>query len=413
MNRRNMLTAMSATALAGCGSAGLSIVSAPSQSAPSAPSDPAQPAVTQATPGTANGQTSGGNIFYPGDYSTTSPGDSDRVQAAYNAAAAAGGTVVSDTPLLLNEPINCTRPGSADYPAVKFLNLSPSLYAGSGFVINHDSIGFDCTGNASIEFDDTTITTANGQSAVPQIGILWADSQSSTCPVGRLSNLKILGNFSVANLYDYGGEQMYIDGGYVYNENPSGSCAIFTVNNLRGVQSIVPGLIASGVRSMTIVDLVACNWLLTKGGAESDNIVIDAVAGFHSQGGWAINPTGRSIIYVDNGYDNSGTANCSWENMRLDTDTNCVQYGLLFGAASQRQIHTDWNIQKVHFATSKRAIACIDANTTLDGLGIDRISEEVTRGISIPGTVQGYSTFRVGPTPLSIGSKSGTWVQVS
>jgi hypothetical protein len=415
MNRRNMLTAAMTTALAGCGGAGLSMVSGGSSAAQ--PPPPATPPPTSSAPpsGTAPppapSSTGSANIFYPGDYDATSAGDASRVQAAYDDAAAVGGTVVSDVPLVLNEPINCTRADSANHPAVKFLNLSPSLYPGSGFVINHDSIGFDCTGNSSISFDDTTITTANGQLAVPTIGILWADSQTAATPVGRLSNPKIVGNFSVAGFYDFGGEQLYIDGGYMYNSNPGGRCAVFTVNNVGEVESIVPGLIATGVRSMTIVDLVACNWLVMNGGAESDCILIDGVAGFHSQGGWAINPTGRSVIYVDNTHDNSGTTDCSWENMRLDTDTNKVRYGLLFGAATQGQIHTNWKVKGVHFATSKNAIAALDAHTTLSGLSLDDVSESASLGLNVPGTVNGLSRLRTGPMPVRIGTLSHSYIE--
>lgn len=412
MNRRNILTGASALALAGCGSAGMSMVTQRSSAAPPAP--PASPGISAATPGTQiAGASVPGNFFYPGDYTTTSPGMASAVQAAYDDAAKNGGTVVTDVPLLLNEPINCTSSTGGNTPGVTFLNLAPTLAPGSGFVLNHDSIGFDCTGNTAIQFVDTTITTPNSPSVVPKIGVLFAASRYTDTPVLRMVRPRMVGSFSIANIYNYGAEQFLVDAGYIYNASDAlgAKCAVFTVNNLMAVASIVPGLIAAGVKSMTIVDLAYCNWLMMAGGASSDCVCVDGIAGLHSQGGWAINPTGRSIMYIDNSNSDSGTSDCSWENMRLDTDANKVQYGLLFGAASQAQIHTNWKVRNIHFATKVNAIASADAHTTLSGFSMQDNSEQYSLGLNIPGAVDGYSTLRVGPMPIKIGTLSNSYIE--
>jgi hypothetical protein len=58
--------------------------------------------------------------------------------------------------------------------------------------------------------------------------------------------------------------------------------------------------------------------------------------------------------------------------MRTERDGTGSQYGLLFGEAPTERIHSGWTIDSVHFDTSRYAIACADARTTLDGLTVDK-----------------------------------------
>lgn len=406
ISRRNMVRNMAllpATTIAACGVVSVTPLKGAVAGSSASPTPPpiAPPSQPQAS---GSGAANIGALYYIDDYGqNTQPGITPMdaaVQAAYDAAiAGGGGTVVAGPgPYLLTAPINCTSITKA--VGVQFLSFAPArAQPHCGLMIGHSGIGIDCTGNGAIQFTDVSLTTAPGITA--QIGILYAPT-ARNMPFGRLIRPSIVGSFSVAGIYNYGAELFYIDGGYCMNTctGANARCAVFTVSNVYGVDSSVPGLIATGNHSMTVVDSVASSWVMINGASTADCIALDGVAGFNSYGDWCINPTGRSMVYFD-GTNNSSSC-CNIQDLRMDVDTNKVQHGILFGAAPTERIYSGIKIHGVRFVTSSYAIAAADANTVLDALSLADNTELNAHGLYTPGRVQGSSTLRTGPMPVSI-----------
>lgn len=403
ISRRNMVRNMAllpATTIAACGVVSVTPLTGATASAPAAsPPPPSQP---QASGSGAAANV--GALYYVDDYGVNvQPGITPMdaaVQAAYDAAAVNGGTVViGPGPYLLTAPINCTSTTKA--VGVQFLSLAPArAQPHCGLMIGHSGIGIDCTGNGAIQFTDVSLTTAPGITA--SIGILYAPT-ARNMPFGRLIRPSIVGSFSIAGIYNYGAELFYIDGGYCMNTctGENARCAVFTVSNVYGVESSVPGLIATGNHSMTVVDSVASSWVILGGSTTADCIALDGVAGFNSYGDWCINPTGRSMIYFD-GTSNSSSC-CNIQDLRMDVDSSKVQHGILFGAAPAQRIYSGMKIHGVRFVTSSYAIAAADGNTLLDALSLADNTELSPHGLYTPGGVQGSSTLRTGPMLVHIG----------
>lgn len=345
------------------------------------------------------------------------------VQAAYNSASASGGGTVSHGgsggPYLLNNPINCTSVIDGT-PQVQIRGLSPgSRGFSAGFIINHNSIGFDCTGNDTISFVDVEICTqrpvapASVPVNIPTIGILFARNNTLGGLYNRIIRTNIDGYFSIANVYNYASEQSIIENSYFTNYGTAGvgNCHLaYTAANYAGVQSIVPGLIATGSISMTVHDVNCCNFTMNVPNSSSDCIHLEGVTEWRARGGWAYNPNGRSIFFADNSFaGTSAFTPCSYVRIydyrceNVNGTTLQPQFMILWGNAHAPVTHTGWELRGLHANTQQFAVACADTNTIIDGAMWDPITETQSNGISI-GNLQGFSQLRLGATNMTLGN---------
>jgi hypothetical protein len=303
----------------------------------------------------------------------------------------------------MDAPIDCTSYDGSN-KGVVWQTLNPCLNAASGFVLHHDSHGFDCTGNWGIQFVDVTISTPDDPSVIPETAILFAKNHSNG-GLSRLIRPRILGAFSAAAIYNYAVEQMYIEAGYVCNTVSSAArCIVLTASNVLGIQSIVPNLIGKVTHSLTVTDMIACNWSLPNADAESDAIYLETVSGLNVFGGWIGAKGARSGIYIDNS--GEPCSNVSVDGLRFEQIAPAPTYGILLGAASRPQTHVGVSVTNTKFVTGKHAIAAHDAHTTLNGLTLRGNTESTSNGVAIPGSIDGYSRLELGPMPMSAGHLS-------
>jgi hypothetical protein len=347
----------------------------------------------------------------PERYGTnTVPGTTDMtaaVQAAFTVAKQFGGVVeLRGGPYFVTAPIDCTvTGGGTQYGIVVRGN------AGTGqpyaVIAQHNGVAiFDCTGNNSIMFEDLTIgTVVPTANPFPKVGILFARNSTNASLFNQLVRVKIIGYFSVACYYNYGSENDVTLGCYFGNFNPAAGVAtrIYTASNIAGLSSPFT-TIAAGNQSCIVHDDIACSDLINAGTATSDCIRLEQVLDYNRHGGWAACRGGRSIIYVDQ---TTGTSsNCSIDKLTTEVSTPLPTYGILFGAAGSARTPTGWSIHSSRIlanAAGGFAIAAADANTTFDGFFITRISEQTSQGLSLPGTLQGYSFLFTGSMVLNIG----------
>ncbi len=343
-------------------------------------------------------------------------------QAAYNACIAAGGGTVTynsqgSGPYLLNNPINCTYAGTGNTPPVIWRNFKPDIagHPPAGCILNHNSIGFDCTGNITISFIDMTITTQLFPVPVniPKIGILLARNSPSQSLVNRIVRPRMVGYFSIACIYNYGSEGLPIETGYFSNYGAAGAgncCLAITSGNYANVSSIIPGLIATGNVSMTIGGAPDSQMIMNGASSTSDCVHLEGASDMSFRDAFCFNLNGRSAIYIDPSKGNPSNFN-TIDGMRID-DAGGPKYGVFSDTSSTSLAHIGWNIRGFRCNASMFAIAFADANTYPYNWTVDPISEKAPAGgISIPGKIDGFSQFRLGATVLTVGSVTqGNWI---
>lgn len=315
-------------------------------------------------------------------------------------------------PYLLTSPINCTFSGAGGCPGVTVRSLGTGHNTNAnaqGFLLNHNGIGFDCTGNDTIQFVDPCIKTLVPSVNIPICAILFARNATGASLLNRVVRPKIVGYFRVAAVYNYGSEQFVIENGYVANYNPAANTACFIAsgNNVAGLTSTFV-TIATGGQSTTVIDAINMSYLNVGGTSTSDCVRLEAVQGYHQFGGWQDAPGGRALIYIDQtvfvGVTPNPTNLCSVYGLKSEHTGSPVRYGILWGASTvPSSINTGWTISGCRLETTVNAIAAVDANTTLDGFTLDPVSEQASLGLNIPGTIQGFSQLRTGAMVLNVG----------
>jgi hypothetical protein len=324
-----------------------------------------------------------------------------------------GGEVLIDLaggPYNLTAGINCTWAGNSDTPPVVVRFLGSAHFQDVGCILNHSTIGFDCTGNSTISFIDPCLSTiaAPAPTIFPQVGILLARNNAGGGVVNRIIRPKMGGYFSVANIYDYGAEQCFIEAPFLTNYGAAGAgncCMAFTGSNYAGVQSLVPGLIATGTPSMTVITVIAANYTMNNPNATSDCVHLEGCSSYRDAGGWGYNPNGRACFFVDNSHGSPSQFGSITDFTMEHVGTGSQPgYGIYFGPAATPVTHIGWNTRGLRCDTNTFAIAAADANTTLNGWTCDPISEEQSHGINLPGALTGFSSLRLGGTVVNIGS---------
>lgn len=325
----------------------------------------------------------------------------------------AGGELTVDMaygPYNLEAGINCTWAGAGGAPPVTIRFLGSPINRATGCILNHSTIGIDCTGNDTIRLIDVVLTTQviPIPTVFPQIGILIARNTFGGSLINRLIRVNVVGYFSIACVYNFGSEGVYLDNAYVngYGGAGAGNCLYaITANNYANVQSLVAGLIYPGPNSVSMTVCGASNgsqFLMSHANSTSDCIHIEGGSHLGFRDTFTANLAGRSIFYIDN-TTNTETAGVTLDNVNID-EGQAPQYMILAGAASAAIAHLSWNLRGLRSNTSVAVLAAVDANTTFYNWVIDPISEKQSNGIIIPGTIGGFSTLRLGATQLSAGA---------
>jgi hypothetical protein len=321
------------------------------------------------------------------------PGKTSMVQA-FNAAikqAQAGGAQVtygSSSPYLLDAPVDCTFAGTADQHGVVIRNLGRAGHDIFGIVAKHRGVAvFDCTGTSNVELHRVTIGT--DPAVYPQTGVLWARNSSRGSQICRMQSCSIVGKFSVAPFYNYGSESDSLIDCYFanYATTPDTKVAVWTANNIAGLHSIVPGLIATGPQSCIDHNCFGNQYYNAGGTSTSDCIYLEEADSWKNFGGWAysasLRANGRALVYVD--MTHAATNYVLIQALTGENSTHLQSHGIYF--SDHRATPTGW---KVDSCRIPNAVSAIEAGemTTLDNFHITNLSELVSHGLSVAGTMQ-------------------------
>jgi hypothetical protein len=325
--------------------------------------------------------------------SNAEPGKTSMVQA-FNAAikqARAGGAQVtygSTSPYLLDAPVDCTFAGKANQHGIVIRNVGPTGFDIPGIVAKHRGVAvFDCTGTDNVELHRVTIGT--DPVVYPQTGVLWARNSIHGDLLHKMQYCAIFGKFSVSCFYNYGAENDSVTDCYFanYATTPNTKVAVWTANNIAGLQSIIPGLIATGPLSCIDHNCFGNQYYNAGGTSTSDCIYLEQADSWKNFGGWAhsasLTANGRALIYVDMSHE--ATSFALIEGLTGEMGNHLQSHAIYF--SDHRATAVGW---KVDSCRLPNAVSAIEAGelTTLDNFHITNIIEQLSHGISVGGTLQ-------------------------
>ena len=324
----------------------------------------------------------------------------DAIRQAQNGGAQVtyGGTA----PYLLDSPVNCTFAGANSQRGVVVRNLGDNGLDVRSIVAKHTGVAvFDCTGTSSVAFYDVVIGT--DATTYPQTGVLWARNSTGGSLFHKMENCRILGKFSVAPFYNYGAESdTLIDCYFANHATTAGTkAAVWTANNVSGLKSIIPGLIATGTRSCIDHNCFGNQYYNKGGTSTSDCIYLEQVDSWKNFGGWAysasLTSNGRALVYVDM---TSAASNFGMiEGLTGEVSTRLQKYGIYF--SDNAFTPTGWKLDSCRIPNDANAIYA-GSSVTLDNFHIKNISEQKSHGLSVAGTVRN-SVIDSASLPLRIG----------
>lgn len=321
------------------------------------------------------------------------PGKTAMVQA-FNAAikqAQAGGAQVtygSTAPYLLDAPVNCTFAGKANQHGVVIRNLGATGLDIPSIVARHRGVAvFDCTGTSNVELHRVTIGT--DPAVYPQTGVLWARNSIHGNLFHKMQYCAIVGKFSVAPFYNYGAEDDSLIDCYFANHatTPDTKVAVWTSNNVAGLHSIIPDLIATGPLSCIDHNCYGNQYYNAGGTSTSDCIYLEGADSWKNFGGWAysasLTANGRALVYVD--MTRAATNFALIQGLTGENSTHLQSHGIYF--SDHPVTPTGWKVDSCRLPNAVSAIEA-GARTTLNNFHIANISEQASHGLSAAGTLQ-------------------------
>jgi hypothetical protein len=199
----------------------------------------------------------------------------------------------------------------------------------------------------------------------------------------------ILGKFSVAPFYNYGAEDDSLIDCYLENRatTPDTKVAVWTSNNIAGLHSMIPGLIATGPLSCIDHNCFGNQYYNSGGTSTADCIYLECADSWKNFGGWAYSASltagGRSLVYVDMTH---GATNFALiQGLTGENATHLQSHGIYF--SDHPATPSGWKVDSCRLPNAVSAIEA-GARTTLNNFHIANISEQVSHGLSAAGTLQ-------------------------
>jgi hypothetical protein len=199
----------------------------------------------------------------------------------------------------------------------------------------------------------------------------------------------IVGKFSVAPFYNYGAEDDSLIDCYLENRatTPDTKVAVWTSNNVAGLQSIIPGLIATGPLSCIDHNCFGNQYYNAGGTSTSDCVYLECADSWKNFGGWAYSASltagGRALVYVD--MTNGATNFALIQGLTGENSAHPQSHGIYF--SDHHATPTGWKIDSCRLPNAVSAIEA-GAMATLDNFHIANLSEQASHGLSVAGTLQ-------------------------
>jgi hypothetical protein len=258
--------------------------------------------------------------------------------------------------------------------------------------LKHTGHGFDCTGSFGINFENLSITTDTTTN--PKTCFFLARNASDGGSIHRFRNVRVLGEFTEAILYNYGAEDDQYDSCQFFNYSTAANAktVVITQSNIRNLTSTFV-TIATGARSTLGHFFNGGAFAHVGGQANADVFHLEAVNLFKMIGPHIINRGGRSHIFVDTtngGSDGMLLIGVSGENSSPDLP----DYGIYVGDTVRTT--GSWIIANCRFPNAVNSIKS-HANVILDGVNfIDVGNSSAGGGIDVDGTLSGSYASLIG-----------------
>jgi hypothetical protein len=209
-----------------------------------------------------------------------------------------------------------------------------------------------------------------------------------------------------------------VNGCYFNNFNPAAGAraAVCTANNNAGLSSPFTTIYnpVPTPASTTVIRFTDTDLAINSGTNTSDCLCLDEVASFRASNLWCSANGCRSGVYFDQTYGFS--SDCSFIGCSTERAATLPTYAIYFGAAASSMTNVAISIHDCKLysnASGGAAIGAHDANVTLNGLWVSRISEATSQGLNIPGQLSGQSFLLTGSMVLNIGSGLGAVAAVT
>jgi hypothetical protein len=324
-------------------------------------------------------------------------------QAAINQARAGGADVTwgATAPYVLDAVLDCTFGTTARQFGITFRQIGtpgvnlPTNTAGGILVTHNNYAVFDLTGCSFYAFYDLTLIT--NSSNYPKTCFLTARNSHGESNFPRFFNTKVVGYFSVAIFYNYGSE----DGTYFSNvwENSAtdaGACAVvITANNLfKGSAAFMSSsfvTIFTGSASTIRHSFEGGDYALINTSTTGDVFYIEGgIDSLRLNGCWVDNSNangtthGRAFIYAD--MTNGAPLRVQLSSVRGENSATVPVYGIDFSTDAVTAV--GWSVRDCFFPTTTFSINSAGASTLLSTFYVSNLTEAVSKGINVTGTLE-------------------------
>lgn len=337
-----------------------------------------------------------------GDGSTN---DAPAVQQAIDVAKEIGGTVIfpnTTDGFLLTSPLDVTIAHTNNQYGITFRGEASQSTDIPHIIARHNGHVFDCAGADALNFADLTILgNANsvGHSATDDpltCFFLARNTSGGNSQIHRFKDVRVVGRFQRAILYNYGSEDGKYDGCLWFNRSTNAGSKVVAItawNNISPLSSTFI-TIATGQQSCIDHEFFGGQFLNQSTDAAADIFWLDQANATKVYGPWFA-CHGRSYVYVDT--TNADSSRCSFMNITGEDAVNLPTYGFYFGDTARTP--TNWKISHCYLPNDTMAIAA-HTSVTLDRFYIDAIAEQTSHGIQC--NILQDSVLDTGGVPLTI-----------
>lgn len=302
-----------------------------------------------------------------------------------------GASYIIDAELDLTTPLveAGTRYGFTFRGNGNMLAVTPNAPYRPTIIFKHTGHAVDCTGSLGITFENVSLGTDT--STYPKTCFLLARNSTGGGSIHQFRNVRVMGNFSEAVVYNYGAEDDEYHGCQFFNREGGANAkvAVFTGYNIRGLSSTFT-TIATGSQSTIDHNFYGGTYYNLTNHANGDVFYFESIYSFKMFGGWVAagastgaNP--RSLFYVDatNGPTNLVTLHGVTGEHLPELQT----YGIRFGGETAAT-HSRWSVRD---CTLPNVTAMVSAHVdaTIDSSVFENLSSQsVGGGLVFLGTLQ-------------------------
>lgn len=198
----------------------------------------------------------------------------------------------------------------------------------------HTGVGLDCSDSEHIFMNNIKFKggplAQSPVTTIPTVGILFArNAAGSGCGKHNLTNVifDYTSKFSIAAIYNYGGEEMLYVDCHVLNNQTNSQTVVTTCANPFAVSSAFITLSSSTTLSTTVHKFISGAYYAS-GGVSAITFYLDGVSNLSVDGPLVQNVNGYALFYIN--CSNAQSANMSFRDIREEVTATGANYAFRF-----------------------------------------------------------------------------------